>query len=196
MDGHLDKFLAAQRAFTERVHAVTEDQWQAATPDEGWTVADLVAHLVDEHRWAAALVHGMDLDAARKIVAGTRNLPIDGGVGANLAESWDEACVGSADAFSGAGALDRMVALSRGATEARSYCSEMIFDLTVHSWDLQTAIGYDGSLPTEVVDAVYAQAKEMGDLSSSGLFGAPVTVSEDAATIDKLVALTGRTPRS
>ncbi|MGI8677806.1 MAG: TIGR03086 family metal-binding protein [Jatrophihabitans sp.] len=195
MDDHLSNFLAAQQAFGARVHAVTEDQWRLGTPDVEWSVADLVGHLVNEHRWAAPLVHGHDTDTAGTIVTGTRELPADGGTGANLAESWDEAGAASADAFSGDGALGRTVELSRGRTPATDYISEMIFDLIVHSWDLQTAIGFTGELPVDVVEAVYTDAKNMGDLSSSGLFGAPVDVPEDAPTVDKLVALTGRTPR-
>lgn len=194
-DDLLAAFLAAQRAFGERVHAVAEGQWQDATPDTEWTVADLVEHLVDEHRWAAPLLHGHDLETAGQIVRGTRSLPVDGGTGANLAESWDEAAAASADAFSGDGALQRQVALSRGATPARDYVGEMIFDLIVHAWDLGRAIGFDGSLPDQVVELVYAQAQGIGDLSSSGLFDAPVEVPDDASTLDKLVALTGRDPR-
>jgi uncharacterized protein (TIGR03086 family) len=190
----LEIFLAAQRAFTERVHAIGEDQWQHDTPDDEWTVADLVGHLVDEHRWAAPLMHGLDLDAAGAVVDGTRSLPVDGGVGANLAKSWDEAAAASADAFAAADALERTVQLSRGPTSARSYLDEMIFDLVVHSWDLGTAIGYAEPLPNDVVESVYAQAKSAGDLSGSGLFDAPVDVSDDASTLDKLIALTGRDP--
>lgn len=194
-DDLLAAFLAAQNAFGERVHAVAEGQWQQPTPDTEWTVADLVSHLIEEHRWAAPLVHGHDLDTAGKIVRGTRNLPVDGGTGANLAELWDEAAAASADAFSGDGALERSVALSRGATPARDYIGEMTFDLVVHAWDLGTAIGFDGALPSDVVERVYAQARGIGDLSPSGLFHAPVAVPDDASTIDKLVALTGRSPR-
>ena len=65
-------FLAAQRAFGERVHAVAEDQWHAPTPDTEWDVADLVGHLIEEHRWAAPLLHGHDLEAAGEIVRGSR----------------------------------------------------------------------------------------------------------------------------
>lgn len=195
MDDHLDKFLAAQREFGDRVHAVTEDQWRASTPAREWTVADLVAHLVDEHRWAAPLLHGQDLATAGKIVEGTRSLPVDGGIGANLAEEWDEAAVGSADAFSADGALNRTVELSRGPTPARTYIEEMIIDLVVHGWDLGTAIGYPGELSAELVDAVYDAVKGL-DLSSFGdMFAPPVEVSDDASTLDKLIAATGRDPR-
>lgn len=194
MDDELSKFLAAQRAFTERVHAVGEDQWQQRTPCRDWTVADLVRHLIEEHRWAAPLMHGQDLESAGKIVEGSRKLPVDGGVGANLAEEWDEAAVGSADAFSADGALDRTVSLSRGPTPARAYVAEMIFDLVVHGWDLGRAIGYDRPLPEDVVEAVHAEAKKYGDLSASGAFDSPVDVPDDAPTIDKLIGLTGRNP--
>jgi uncharacterized protein (TIGR03086 family) len=192
----LERFLTAQRAFTDRVHAVAENQWHLDTPDTEWTVADLLGHLIEEHRYAAPLLHGQDLETAGQIVEGSRSLPVDGGVGANLAEEWDEAAVESADAFSSDGALDRTVELSRGTTSVRDYVKEMTFDLVVHGWDLATAIGYSGPpFPDEVVEDIYAAAKEFGDLSSSGFFAPPVDVPDDAPTLDKLIGLTGRRPR-
>jgi len=194
MDEPLNAFLAAQRVFTETVHAIGEDDWHAPTPDTEWDVAALLGHLIEEHRYAAPLVHGQDLDSARMIVEGSRKLPVDGGVGANLAEEWDEAAVESSDAFAGDGALDRDVALSRGATPARQYIAEMTFDLVVHGWDLARAVGRDIEFPPEVVEHVYEQAKGFGDLSGSGYFAKPVAVPDDAPTLDKLMGLTGRDP--
>ena len=69
-DDLIATFLAAQAAFTERVHAIADDQWQLGTPDAQWTVADLVWHLTDEHRWAGPLLAGLDMDGARTVVAG------------------------------------------------------------------------------------------------------------------------------
>ncbi|WP_375476795.1 TIGR03086 family metal-binding protein [uncultured Jatrophihabitans sp.] len=191
----LELFLAAQHVFTERVHAVEEDQWHGDTPDPEWTVADLVGHLIEEHRFAGPLLHGKDVHTAAQIVAGSRSLPVDGGVGGNLAEEWDEAAVESADAFAADGALDRVVALSRGETPVRDYIAEMTLDLVVHGWDLGQAIGYDDALPDDVVADAYAIAQQLGDLSSTDMFDEPVDVPDDAPTIDKLVALTGRDPR-
>jgi uncharacterized protein (TIGR03086 family) len=191
----LDQYLRAQRAFGERVHAVSDDQWDAPTPDTEWTVTDLVRHLVEEQRWAAPLIHGHDLDAAGKIVEGSRSLPADGGVGGNVAEEWDEAATEAANAFSEDGALNRTVKLSRGDTPAGQYIREMTADLIIHGWDLQTAIGFDGpALPEDVVEAIYELAQQFGDMSSSGMFKAPVEVDDSASTLDKLIALTGRTP--
>jgi uncharacterized protein (TIGR03086 family) len=194
-DDLVDAFLIAQEAFSERVQAVADDQWQLSTPDVEWTVADLVAHLVDEHRWAPPLLHGLDMDAAAKVVDGARRFPVNGGVGANYAEAWDEAAAGSADAFTADGALDRKVLLSRGQTAVETYISEMIFDLVVHAWDLGRAIGYQGELPASVVDMAWAQAEKFGDLSASGMFDGPVPGPADSSTVDRLVAMTGRDPR-
>jgi uncharacterized protein (TIGR03086 family) len=197
MDDLVSNFLTAQRAFAERVHAVRDDQWTLDTPNSEWNVAALVSHLIDENQWVPPLLHGLDLESAGKVVEGNRSLPVDGGVGANLAKEWDEASVAAADAFSADGAIDRTVELSRGPTPVRAYISEMIFDHIVHGWDLGKAIGYSGSsLPSDVVESVYDIAKGMGELSSYGdMFAPSVQVPDDASTLDKLIALTGRDPR-
>src|SRR4029077_15111829 len=116
-------FLTAQAAFTDRVHAVTPAQWQLDTPDAQWTVADLVGHLVDEHRWAAPLLTGLDIDAARAVVAG---LGPAGGDGAALVRAWDRAAATSAEAFRADGALTGPVAITRGSVPAAEYLEEMV----------------------------------------------------------------------
>ena len=53
----LELFQRAQAQFTDRVDAVAPDQWEdEALP--GWTVADLVAHLVTEQLWVPPLLAG------------------------------------------------------------------------------------------------------------------------------------------
>src|SRR5579875_616319 len=190
----LDLFLAAQRTFGERVHAVGDDRWSAGTPCTEWSVAQLVGHLIEENRWVAPLLHGHDLDSAGKIVAGARSLPVDGGVGADRAEEWDEAATEAADAASADGALSRTVTLSRGASPAKDYLAELTVDHVVHSWDLQRAIGFGSDLPGELVEFAYGMLRDVGDMSGSGVFAAPVDVPGDAPLVDRLVALTGRDP--
>jgi uncharacterized protein (TIGR03086 family) len=196
MDNLVAMFLSAQSAFDARVRAIGEDQWQQPTPDSDWDVAALVDHLIDENRWVPPLVRGHDMAAATKIVEGARSLPRDGGVGANLAQAWDEASLAAADAFKEDGALDRTASLSRGPTPVRDYIGEMIFDHVVHSWDLEKAIGFTGDpLPEDAVAAVYDIAKPLAPmLASSGMFAEPVDVGDGAPTLDKLIALTGRDP--
>jgi uncharacterized protein (TIGR03086 family) len=195
MDDLLALFASGQHEFGARVHAIREDQWTAPTPATEWNVADLVEHLIDEDRWAAPLMHGQDLESAAKVVEGSRSLPVDGGVGANLSQEWDDAAAAAAEGFTAPGALDREVALSRGTTPARAYLADLICDHVVHAWDLGKAIGYPGQLPDDLVAFTHAQLAEAGDLSASGMFKAPVEVPDDAPAVDKLVAATGRDPR-
>jgi hypothetical protein len=70
----------------------------------------------------------------------------------------------------------------------------MVFDLTIHSWDLAKAIGYDELLPRELVEFVRANMPGSGDLSGSGLFAKPVEVREGATEQEQLLAATGRDP--
>lgn len=194
MDELLEMFLTGQHEFGARVHAVAESQWNAPTPDTEWSVADLVHHLIEEHQWAPPLLRGLDLESAGKVVEGSRTLPVHGGVGANLAELWAEVAAASADAVTADGALDREVELSRGVTAVRTYLGEMVFDLTVHSWDLGKAIGYADELPRPLAEFVLAGFKDAGDLSGTGMFAKPVDIGDDQSPVDRLVAATGRDP--
>lgn len=194
MDALLELFRTGSEAFGARVQAVGESQWDTPTPDTEWTVADLVDHLVEEHRWLPPLLHGLDVAAAEEVVRGSRTLPVHGGVGANYAELWNEAAVESGAAVVEPGVLDRQVELSRGTVPAREYLTEMILDLAVHSWDLGVAIGYELPLPDDLVNWAYEQVRDWGDRSGSGYFAPPVAVPDDAPLIDKVVGATGRDP--
>lgn len=195
MDELLAMFLLGLDTFSDRVAAVGGEQWGAPTPDTEWTVSDLVEHMVDEHRWAPPLLHGLSLSEAGDVVAGSESLPAGGGVGGDPAAAWAHAAVASREAFLAEGALARSVDLSRGATPVRDYLLEMTFDLAVHSWDLGVAIGYPDPVPAELAGFVYRGISGWGDLSGAGMFGTPVPVSDEAPVIDKLVAATGRALR-
>lgn len=192
MDSMVEMFLSAQRAFGDRVHAVGDDQWQLPTPDDEWDVTALVDHLIDENRWLPPLAHGHDLDAAGKIVEGAKTT-----AGDDRAKVWDDVSRASAAAVQEEGVLERTASLSRGPTPMRDYLGEMVFDHFVHAWDLGKAIGYSGEpLPAELAGPLYEMASGMADmLAASGLFNPPVEIDEDASTLDKLIALTGRDPR-
>ena len=188
-------FLTLQGEFGARVHAVAPGQWGGPTPNAGWTVADLVAHLITEHLWVEPLMRGLDLDAAATAVDRARSLTGAGGVETAYVAAWDEAAARAAAAFAEPGALQRTVYLTRGDTAAGGYIRELIFDLTVHTWDLDRAIGYSGALPADVVQAVWEESHQFEDLSASGMFDHPVAVAPDAPVQDRLIAMTGRDPR-
>ncbi|MGH4028996.1 TIGR03086 family metal-binding protein [Actinomycetota bacterium Odt1-20B] len=175
--------------FTERVHAVGPDQWDAATPCADWTVRDLVNHLTVEQLWVPPLVRDGESPA-------TVGDTFDGDMlGPDPVTSWDTAAAGAREAFGEPDALERTVELSYGATPAAFYCGQMITDLVVHAWDLSRGIGADERLPAALVDfAVREVTPYAAELEKSGLFATPVPPPPGADVQTKLLCLLGRNP--
>ena len=100
-------FGGAVAEFDARVRQIGDQQWRAATPDEDWTVRDLVNHVVSEDLWAPLLLAGSTIAEV-----GDR---FDGDVlGAEPKAGWAAASAGAVRAAEAEGAMDRIVHLSFG----------------------------------------------------------------------------------
>jgi uncharacterized protein (TIGR03086 family) len=184
----LSLFHRGVAEFGTRAHRVRDDQWASSTPCSAWDVGTLVDHLIDEHLWLPPLMAGQDLDAAGKIVESAQRT-----IGTDRAAAWDAAALASQRAVGEPGALDRQVALSRGPTSVPEYLTEMISDLTIHSWDLGRAIGVDEPLPDELVRFTLPLAERYQ--GADPYFAQPVPPPLDATDQERLIALSGRQPR-
>ena len=72
-----------------------------------------------------------------------------------------------------------------------------INEVVVHGWDIAAATRHDYACETELVQAAYAfvqSAVAQHPDGSLGLFGPPVSVSDSAPLLDRLIGLTGRDP--
>lgn len=181
----LELFQRAQAAFTDRVDAVEPEQWEAESLP-GWTVADLVAHLVTEHLWAPPLLAGEPY-AEGRFPDDTSDL-----LGDDPFIGWETAADGSLTAFADDDALIRTVHLERGPTPATQYILEMTADLTVHAWDLAHATGGDRELDGELVTAALILGEQLPEDGVPGLFDPPLDVSATARPQTRLLARFGR----
>jgi uncharacterized protein (TIGR03086 family) len=181
----LELFQRAQNQFTDRVDAVEPGQWDDESLP-GWTVADLVAHLVSEHLWAPPLLAGEPY-AEGRFPDGTGDL-----LGNDPFTGWETAADGSLSAFAEDDALMRTVHLSRGPTPATQYILEMIADLTVHAWDLARATGGDTQLDGELITAALVFAEQLPEDGIPGVFDPPLDVSASARPQTRLLARFGR----
>lgn len=183
MDDVRHRHRQATEAFGEKVRAVRDDQWDDPTPCTGWTVRDLVAHLVDEHQWAPALLAGSRVHEVGP-------LP---GAGDDPRSAYDEAARGAVEAAAEVD-LDASVHLSYGEAPARHYLAEMTDDLVVHGWDLARALGVDDGADPALVEQVLAWAEpRFADRTGlEELFAPPVAVAADADPLTRLLAITGR----
>jgi uncharacterized protein (TIGR03086 family) len=183
----LELFQRAQASFTDRVDAVKPGQWDDESLP-GWTVADLVAHLINEQLWVAPLLAGEPYD----LIDGRFPDDTDGLLGDDPVTGWETAADGALSAFAEDDALMRTVHLSRGPTPATDYIFEMTADLTVHAWDLAHATHGDVELDGELVTAALVYAERLPADGIPGILDAPLDVSASAPPQVRLLARFGR----
>ena len=183
----LELFQRAQASFTDRVDAVKPAQWEdPALP--GWSVADLVAHLVDEALWVPPLLAGEPHDLIDgRFPDATQDL-----LGDDPLAGWETAADAALTAFAADRALLHTVHLSRGPTSAALYIEELTADLTVHSWDLARATGGDADLDPVLVTAGLVVAGRLPVDGVPGLFAPPLDVPHTASPQSRLLARFGR----
>jgi len=179
-------FRGAVAEFDARVRQIGGHQWQAPTPDEDWTVRDLVNHLVGEDLWAPLLLAGSTITEV-----GDR---FDGDVlGAEPRAAWAAASATAVRAIEADGAMDRIVHLSFGDFPGREYALQLFADHLIHAWDLARAIGADERLDTGLVAscANWFDATEDAYRSAGAIAARPpVPGHADAQTV--LLARFGR----
>ena len=183
----LELFQRAQNEFTDRVDAVEPGQWDDGSLP-GWTVADLVAHLVNEQLWVPPLLAGEPVD----LIEGRFPDVTDDLLGDDPVTGWETAADGALSAFAQDGALRHTVHLFRGPVPASEYIFEMAVDLTVHAWDLASAIGGDTRLDGDLVTAALVYADRLPDGGVPGLFDPPLDVPPSASPQTRLLARFGR----
>jgi uncharacterized protein (TIGR03086 family) len=184
----LDAHGTAMEVFDRAMRKVGPTDWDSPTPCTDWTVRDLVNHIVVEQLWVP------DMLAGRRVAeVGDR---FDGDqLGDDPLATWQEASRTARAAWLEPGVLERTVHLSYSDETAEEYGWQMTTDLTVHGWDLATALGAGADIPDEVASRLLAYIEPQMELwSGSSMFADPVPVPADADAPTRLVALLGRQP--
>lgn len=176
----------AAEGFASLVPFVDDDAWDRPTPCEGWSVRDLVNHVVSGNLWAAELAAGRTIDEV-----GDR---LDGDVlGDTPAAAAESSGAAASAAFAADGAMDAPCAVSYGPVPGSVYCGHRIVDLVGHRWDLATAAGLDTTLPDDQVAAAIEIVLPQHELlAGSGMFGDASDPGPDVAPQDRLLRLLGR----
>jgi uncharacterized protein (TIGR03086 family) len=174
----------------EVVAGIGDDRIDGPTPCSEYTVAGVVQHVDAVSQGFAALARAA---AGAAPDTGGEPVVVDFGEGwrdtvaahvRDLGAAWrdEEAWRGS----SSAGGLE----LSNGLW-GRIALTEMV----VHGWDLAQAADRPFELPEETLRACLDHVTDFVPRAPvPGLWGPPVEVARDAPLIDRVVAITGRTP--
>ena len=210
----LDSVLATVRPL---VAAVGSDQWDAATPCPGWDVRTLLGHLVaGNHLYAAALAGQAGPDRATgssgaapagssgaasagssgAASAGSSGVAPADSLGADPAGAYQASAVAVVEAFRAPGALDRPVTVPFGTVPGETALHLRIVEVLTHGWDLARATGRTVSFPDDVVEQEIAFSRRALPMipPERAPFAPSQSVADDAAPLDRLVALLGRDP--
>lgn len=186
----LDAHTAAAADIERKAGLLDFDKLDAPTPCEGWTVRDLLQHVVAGNVMSTKLlIDGIAKDEA--LALRDQDALGDDPVGA-LKRS-------NAEVDAAFRAADLTVTLDHPALPMPG-AQLLVFrtgDLLAHAWDLARAIGVDDTLDADVVAHLWSQLEPLGPLlAGSGQFGTGPSgdVPDDAPLQTRLLDLTGRRP--
>jgi uncharacterized protein (TIGR03086 family) len=172
---HIDIWNASADAFSQRYDAITDEQWAASTPCDGWTVKDLVDHAVGVQVGYTAGLVGADIPE-----------------GADWPTTRDaiRAALGQEGALDGTTEMQPMGTVPKTVPMGISAS-----DMLIHTWDLARAIGADETLPAAAVTATHSGLQRFPEqaMRGEGMFGAAVECADDADEQTKMLSFAGRT---
>jgi uncharacterized protein (TIGR03086 family) len=157
---------------------------QAPTPCTGWTVDDLVAHVIAGNVKYEGIARGDDFVPGAPAVS----------VGAEPAATYESTFAAMVEAWRQPGALEREIGLPRGARGPAEVAAWIHLGETLgHGWDLARATGQEPGFDDEVVAVCLAATK--GRMPAERGEGSPFADATDTRSdslIDQLAAYLGR----
>jgi len=185
----LDAIAIASSTFVGVLDQVDADQLGTATPCEEWDVRELLTHVIAGSQMAVALLDGASKDEAMSFWGQS--------FGDDVVDRCRETVASQLDRIYAVSDWDAEVHHVIGDVPASQLLEFRTGDLTLHSWDLATALGVDDGIPDVLVDVVFGQLLPIAPfIGEIGIFGAGPsgTVAEDAPIRVRLLDLTGRRP--
>lgn len=174
--------------FAALVAALEPQHWDQATPCPGWSVFDVVDHVVTGDRFTAMTLSGASLaEASEAQVSIDPQNP-------DVVAQVNEAAATVLAAFDGS--LDRIIEHRVGPVSARRVLGFRIIDQLGHTWDVATAIGRPVALdPDALAVGVDVARAERATLEQSPNF---VTLPADQGAMHDpqttFLRAIGRTP--
>ncbi|MVU75636.1 TIGR03086 family protein [Nocardia sp. ET3-3] len=182
----------AVRVSISVVSCLTPAQLDAPTPCVGWTLRDLLEHMIVQHKGFAASAHG------EGDIALWKPQPLSDDPIAEYRAAAEQVLA----AFAEPGVLERQFPLPevRGGIviPAPLAISFHFIDYVVHAWDVARALGATVEFEDDLLSAglPVAEAVPRGaDREQPDASFAPVIEAPDATGLDRILTVLGRSPR-
>lgn len=171
----IDRISQLSAAFATRVDGVTD--WSAASPCEGWTARDVVAHVTNGYRSLAAGGSAAEV-----------------GPDEDIAAAFHSARSAMLEALAQPGALEAVAPGPMGPMPVEQLVGRLICtDTLVHTWDLARATGQDETLDADAVAGGYSGLKPMDAMiRRPGVFSDKVPAPEGADLQTEFLSFLGR----
>lgn len=194
MDDIIDRNARAVQGSARAVAGVREPDLSKPTPCAGWTLADLLGHMIVQHRGFAAAAAGDGADLCH-----WQGAPLDPLL---LVTEYKRAAAEVMAAFAAPGVLDRQFALPEISAQllfpARQAIGFHLVDYVVHGWDVAQALGLRYQVDADVLDEALLIALAVPDDEERRRGpGAPFAPRLQAAgdrPLDRVLTLLGRNP--
>ncbi|MFI5046765.1 MAG: TIGR03086 family metal-binding protein [Acidimicrobiia bacterium] len=179
-----DRYRKIAAGFTTQVDNVPDDRWSSPSPCEDWSARDVVGHLIGAHNMFLGFI-----DKSYE-----PSVTVDDDPLAAWLEARDTMAAALEDPDTARAVYENPMGKSVFEESANRFVTG---DVLIHTWDLARAVGSDVTLDADEVSIVLAEYKTLGDnLRSPRVFGPEVPLPDDASEQDRLIAFTGRDPRS
>jgi uncharacterized protein (TIGR03086 family) len=181
----LDGFVRALDGFEAVLAGVAPDRWDAPSPCEGWSAADVAGHVIGDLRAVEEFATWRD----------ESDSPADPGpaAGDDPLAAWRAARAGMMAVLEPA-ALARPVPLPWGGQmPLGEFLERYPMEILVHTWDLAQATGQAAGLDPGLVRDALGPARQFAPVARlSGLIGPECAVPGDADDLIRLLAIFGR----
>lgn len=167
------------------VAGITDDRWSAPSPCAGWTVRDVLNHVVGGMRIFAAELDGRQPEAAHEAEW----------LGADPVAAYTEAAEMDLDAWRTPGAMSGSVTISLGQLPAGFAAVVHVLELVGHGVDLAAATDQEHLVDEELCEEVLGLLTAMGGIDGYRLpevFGPEVPVDPGAPAHERLAGYLGR----
>ncbi len=180
----------SQAEIRRRVAAIAPGQWALVTPCAGWTVTDLVVHLIEGSHMTVLLLGGSSADESRAAFGVEHGTDLPAELDAAMAEEF--AAFGEPDAF------EKIVHHpAAGDVPGATLFGFRTGDYLLHSWDVARSTGGDERLDPDLVVTTWNAMQPMAPfIGQIGVFGTGPSgdVAEDSPLQQRLLDFTGRRP--
>ncbi|WP_055410811.1 TIGR03086 family metal-binding protein [Frankia sp. ACN1ag] len=177
----------AIEVFDERLVAADLAALAHPSPCDGWTGADVVAHVARNLAGLSDALRGGDYRVATAQP------------GLDPRRTWvsaQERALADLETFDVRGVPDMRVRIGQNTVTAEYLLVALVRDVTIHAWDLARAVGGDDRLPADLVEAVLADMPAISEeMRGPGRYGSVVPTPQDAGAQERMLALAGRMVR-